>query len=1179
MLFKRLVVLFTFILLGAKLNSFADSIRLTANKNPLSSDSSTVTPFNKLVTNANIPKHVFAANCYDINWATWPSQSNVSSLAGTITDADGGQIGITMSANYDFGTTSSIYTFSRFNGYPATIPNNTVPKTEWAAGANGSTDMCFSKKITNPVLLLSSLGSSAPQSAKLTFSVPYVVLYDGGGMVYNNSTSLTGTEGYAIIMFPGDFTCVNIQSSTPENYTNLTWGIRPQPFNITITNGANTCSGATVTAAGGVTYKWDGGDTPNQATNTFHQSGTYVVTVTNVSGCVTSASKKIVLGGGVVPGIAAFTIPEQNGPAVIDNINKTIALTVPPGTDRFALRPTVTTTAGATVTPVSGTLVNFNNPVDYIVTNGCTQVTYKVTVSLDNTVTNISACPGDAVSLTGDVLPVPADNYTWQIMQAGVWINATGIINQANYTTTTQVNLTAANTIVSYRRAITRTGTTTYDSYYYLTITPSTDQNIISVDKQAACGTGVVLYMFTGNRPIGYTPSTTYTWQRSTDGINFQDYVNVTSESWFLQEQITTKTWFRRASVTGACRAYSNVVTIDYIPGPSAASVGPPVTLCNVTSYTLTGNTPAVDEIGTWSVISTSGYNPFTPANIHDPNAHITGMPLNSQFDFTWTISKLSCTQTNSASITITNGINSAITSFVVDGQNAPAVINETKHTITLSVSPKVDRAHLSPTITVSNGTLSPASGTDQDFTGIVNYRLTDRCSFTDYKVTITKARVSELHVCQVSTFNILVPGSVVPGAIFQWQIYQNGTWQNAGGDANNSDYVAEYSNTPTTITVIRSYRRQVTTGSITGYDNYYDIYFEPPVTSNQITADRNFVCAAGSNTINLTGNAPNGGSGKITYQWLSSTDNVNWQNIDNATQKDFELGFTATTTMYYSRLAKSATCSIASNSIKIDYIAPVTIAVAGNPQTVCGQAPVNLNANTPKATEVGTWSVVSPAGYDPFTSANVHNPHAVINNLPFDTDIELKWSITETNCSQLKESTVVVRSTSLPTVNAGNSILIDRGASTVLNGSISSGNYVFKWSPARGLSDVNSLHPVASPSETTTYTLTANNGTDCSITATVKVIVNNDLVVPNTITPNNDGVNDYWTIKNIDDHTNATVQIFDRTGRELFYSVGYAKKWDATYNGKKLPAAVYYYIISLNDVKIKKAGWITVIY
>ncbi|MFD0765943.1 gliding motility-associated C-terminal domain-containing protein [Mucilaginibacter lutimaris] len=1178
MLIKRLAILLTFILLLAKLNSFAYTIPLTVNKSALPADSSTFKPLKKIVPNANIFGRVLATSCYDINWATWPSQSNVSSLTGTITDTDGSQIGITMSANYNFGTTPSIYTFSNFNGYPSTIPNSTVPKTEWTAGANGSTDMCFSKKVTNPVLLLSSLGNSQGLSARLSFSVPYVVLYDGGHMVYNNSTSLTGTEGYAIIMFPGDFTCVNIQSSTPENYTNLTWGIRPQPFAINITDGSNTCSGATVTATGGVTYKWDGGDTPNQATNTFHQSGTYVVTVTNASGCVTSASKKVVLGGGAIPGIASFTIPEQNGPAVIDHNNKTIALTVPPGTDRFALRPTVTTTAGATVTPVSGTLVNFNSPVDYIVSNGCTQVTYKVTVSLDNKVTNIGACPGDVVSLTGDILPTPADNYTWQMMSAGVWVNAAGAIDQVNYTTTAQANLTGANTIITYRRAITQAGITTYDSYYQLTVAPSTDQNIISVDKQVACGTGVVLYMFTGNRPIGYTPATTYTWQRSTDGVNFQDYVNITSENWFLQEQINTKTWFRRASVTGACRAYSNVVTIDYIPGLGPASVGPPVTLCNVTSYTLTGNTPAADEMGTWSVVSASGYNPFTPTNIHDPNAHITGMPLNSQFDFTWTISKASCDKTSSASVFITNGINSTITDFNVPGQDGPAIINQANRTITLTISPKTNKAHLTPLIATSNGILSPVSGVEQDFTGTVTYRLTDACAFVDYKVTIINAVVSNLHACQSSTFNILLPGNNVAG-VFQWQVYQGGIWQDIGTGATNNDYVAGYNNTATANTVVRSYRRRVINNAIAIYDSYTDVYFEPPVSNNQITADRQSVCAAGSNIVTLSGNIPTGGSGNITYQWRYSTDNVLWQNINNATQKDYQFNFISTSSMYYTRVARSNSCDEVSNSVKVDYVGPATVADAGNAQSVCGLTQLTLAANAPKPNEVGTWSVISPAGYNPFNTSNINNPHAIINGLPVDTDVELKWSITEGGCNQLSESFVTVHSTSKPLVSTGAEVTIDRGESITLAGSVLGGNFPYQWSPATGLSDPNILNPIASPIQTTIYTLTAFNGANCSATATVKVIVNNDLKIPNTITPNNDGINDEWVIKNIDDYKNVTVQIFDRIGRQVFNSVGYPKRWDATYNGEKLPAAVYYYIILLKDVKYKKAGWITVIY
>jgi gliding motility-associated-like protein len=1178
---KRYALLLLFIAVATVyLKSFAGIINAVSSYRPILTDSVLSGRDQHLVPAVgDIPKKVFAGNCYDINWATWSDFSNVSSTTGSIIDADGSSIGITMSANYTFGSTPSIYTFSRFSGYPASIPNNTVPKTTWSAGAGGSTDMCFSKKVTNPVLLLSSLGSTQPTSSQLKFSIPYVVLYDGGGMVYNDSKTITGTEGYAIIMFPGEFTCVNISSNTTENYTNLTWGIRPQPFTVNIADQSATCGSTIIKASGGVSYQWDGGDTPNQATNTFHQSGTYIVTVTNANGCVTSASKTVVVSTTVAPKITGFSVAGQIGTTAINEGLKTITVTVPIGTNLTALQPSVVIPANTTVSPVSGAVVNFTNPVSYVLTNNCTQTTYTVTVKIDNTipVTAKTACPVDVVLMNGDVLATTPDSYAWQVIQAGVWVNAAGTINQANYTATAPANLTGANIMLDYRRAVIKGGSTVYDSYYRLTVTPSTGQNTISVDRQVACGTVTKLYNFIGNRPVGYTGVTTYLWQTSTDGTNWQDETNVTGESWGLNAQITVKTWFRRVTITGNCKAYSNVINIDHIPGPGPATVGPPVTLCNVTEYTLTGNTPAADETGSWSVISATGYNPFTPANIHDPHAHITGLPLNSTFDFTWTLSKASCDQIYSATVSITNGVTSSITNFFVPEQDAPAVIDQLNHTITLSVSPKVDRSHLMGLVTVDNGTISPASGTIRDFTGVVNYRLTDQCSFVDYKVTINQATPTITHVCQDEN-NVLLPAAGVSGAIYQWEKYQGGAWQPAAGNNTGADYVAAFTGNAS-VTAIDSYRRKTTAAGVITYRFYYDVYFDPSVSSNQIAADNTLICQGGAQLVNLTGNTASSAGGNVTYQWRVSTDNANWQDINNATQKDYQFVFSGVVTKYYSRVATFGRCSVVSNIIQINYAGSITTSDAGMAQSICSQTRLTLNANTPKPFEVGTWSVVSPAGYNPFNNGNLHNPNAVISDLPYDVDIKLKWRIEQAACGQSSENIVTMRNYSRPVVSAGNNVTIDRGANTVLNGSVSAGNYTYTWSPATGLSDPGVLNPVASPGETTIYTLTVKNGLDCIQQATVKVIVNNDLGIPSTITPNDDGINDTWTIKNIDDHDGAEVQIFDRIGRQVFYSRGYGKKWDATYNGKKLPSAVYYYIIRLNDIKVIKKGWVTVIY
>jgi gliding motility-associated-like protein len=223
-----------------------------------------------------------ASLCNTINWATWGSFRGYSAV-GTVNSA-GTPIDVLMSANYPFDSTPQIYGYSTFSSYPIPIPNSTVPRTTWSAGPGGVTTMCFSSQVSNPVLLLSSLGS-VNTSATLTFSLPYVVLYDGGGMQYNSNSSITGTEGYAIIMFPGNFTCVTIESDTPEFYTNITWGLMPPTFGINLSGSTTGCDQVTLTASGGQTYLWDGGDSPNSATNAFHTSGNYIVTVTRADGC------------------------------------------------------------------------------------------------------------------------------------------------------------------------------------------------------------------------------------------------------------------------------------------------------------------------------------------------------------------------------------------------------------------------------------------------------------------------------------------------------------------------------------------------------------------------------------------------------------------------------------------------------------------------------------------------------------------------------------------------------------------------------------------------------------------------------------------------------------------------------------------------------------------------------
>lgn len=73
---------------------------------------------------------------------------------------------------------------------------------------------------------------------------------------------------------------------------------------------------------------------------------------------------------------------------------------------------------------------------------------------------------------------------------------------------------------------------------------------------------------------------------------------------------------------------------------------------------------------------------------------------------------------------------------------------------------------------------------------------------------------------------------------------------------------------------------------------------------------------------------------------------------------------------------------------------------------------------------------------------------------------------------------------------------------------------------------------------------------------------------IANTFTPNNDGVNDKWVIKGIENYTESLIKVYSRDGALVYQSKGYSTPFDGTINGKELPAGAYYYIIDLKGCK-----------
>ncbi|RKR82285.1 gliding motility-associated-like protein [Mucilaginibacter gracilis] len=100
----------------------------------------------------------------------------------------------------------------------------------------------------------------------------------------------------------------------------------------------------------------------------------------------------------------------------------------------------------------------------------------------------------------------------------------------------------------------------------------------------------------------------------------------------------------------------------------------------------------------------------------------------------------------------------------------------------------------------------------------------------------------------------------------------------------------------------------------------------------------------------------------------------------------------------------------------------------------------------------------------------------------------------------------------------------------------------------------------------TITVLVTAQDGTT-KLTYTIalyRAVPPDAVFATNILTPNGDGKNDNWIIKDILLYPNNTVKVFDRAGRIVFAQHSYANTWDGTLSGSPLTEGTYYYAIDL---------------
>jgi len=144
-----------------------------------------------------------------------------------------------------------------------------------------------------------------------------------------------------------------------------------------------------------------------------------------------------------------------------------------------------------------------------------------------------------------------------------------------------------------------------------------------------------------------------------------------------------------------------------------------------------------------------------------------------------------------------------------------------------------------------------------------------------------------------------------------------------------------------------------------------------------------------------------------------------------------------------------------------------------------------------------------------------------------------------------------------------------------------------FYWNFGNGASTIlenptHSYHITSDETYTVLFKVTNSYGCEHDTTKLITVVDNYAFYVPNSFTPNNDGVNDYFHPR-VADVLKYHLAIFNRYGECIFQSVDPNESWDGTHNEQKSPAGTYTWVITYlkyaaPETELRKTGTVSLI-
>lgn len=324
------------------------------------------------------------------------------------------------------------------------------------------------------------------------------------------------------------------------------------------------------------------------------------------------------------------------------------------------------------------------------------------------------------------------------------------------------------------------------------------------------------------------------------------------------------------------------------------------------------------------------------------------------------------------------------------------------------------------------------------------------------------------------------------------------------------------------------------------------------------LTGDKNEICPGEPVTFLAT--IINGGGNPI-FQWKKNGINVA---TSSSSYTDASLISTDVISCKFLSNARCAVPQIAASNVLMVRVGLITpaITIQADRAEICKGERLNFSAiisaggNAPvyqwkkNGIKVGTnspsWSDAALLNSDIISCSLTSNAGCI------------SQAIVESN-----ELQVTINSLPVIKLSKSNDINCAAGQSMLL----ATGGIKYEWQPAEGIETILVANPIVHPSQSTVFNVKVTTDKNCSATKaiTVNVTSQGKYEIPNSFTPNNDGINDCFGVGHLQNISNLDFSIYNRWGQKIFYTTNPTQCWDGRNAGYEQGHGVYIYVVKAN--------------